>query len=229
MVEDLVEPAGHGAAHDLVGGERLQRRTEAVGDLLDLGALLEQVIRVALLRRPRVDLPAHAVQAGAQLSQVLTTSEVAGREFIWTDNGWIQKGLEGQTPVTRVDAGSPQGRALLTKYSDLEFLLADGSAVVLRYNLETVDNHNIDRKLGAAPLRTQWRRDLLGGVVTISGQWTDGTEFLAIPNYARMNRLGPPHAYPREEEVDSGSSTTEIVSSTSKYPKKPSVESKVWV
>jgi hypothetical protein len=99
----------------------------------------------------------------------------------------------------------------------------------LVYNLETVDNHNIDRKLGAAPLRTQWRRDLLGGVVTISGQWTDGTEFLAIPNYARMNRLGPPHAYPREEEVDSGSSTTEIVSSTSKYPKKPSVESKVWV
>jgi anti-sigma factor RsiW len=97
------------------------------------------------------------VLAGAQNSQVLTTSEVAGREFIWTDNGWIQRGLEGQTPVTRVDAGSPQGRALLTKYSDLEFLLADGSAVVLRYNLETVEIRNLppSRVLGyeAPPVR----------------------------------------------------------------------------
>ncbi len=94
---------------------------------------------------------------GAQNSQVLTTSEVAGREFIWTDNGWIQKGLEGQTPVARVDAGSPQGRALLTKFSDLAFLLADGSAVVLRYNLETVEIRNLpaSRVLGyeAPPVR----------------------------------------------------------------------------
>ncbi len=82
------------------------------------------------------------VETGAQFSQILTTSEVAGREFIWTDNGWIQKGLEGQTPVARVDTGSPQGRALLTRYSDLEFLLRDGSPVVLRYNLETVEIRN---------------------------------------------------------------------------------------
>ena len=69
-----------------------------------------------------------------------TTSEVAGLEFSWTeDKGWIQKGLEGQKPVARVDAGSPQGRALLTKYSALQWLLADGDPVVLRYNLETVE------------------------------------------------------------------------------------------
>lgn len=79
------------------------------------------------------------VNAGAPLALLLTTSEVAGREFIWTDDGWVQRGLEGETPVARVDAGSPRGRELLTRYSDLEFLLADGSAVVLRYNLETVE------------------------------------------------------------------------------------------
>ena len=111
---------------------------------------------------------------------------------------------------------------------------ANGGLVALKYgplvyNLEAVDNHNIDRKLGATPLLTQWRPDLLGGVVTISGQWADGTDFRAIPNYARMNRVGPPHAYPREEDLDSGSSTTGIASPTNKYPKKPSVESKVWV
>jgi hypothetical protein len=88
------------------------------------------------------------VETGAQGGQVVpTTSEVAGREFLWTDDGWIQKGLVGQTPVARVDTGSPQGRALLTKFSDLEFLLADGSPVVLRYNLETVEIRN------AAPTR----------------------------------------------------------------------------
>ncbi|HEY0514204.1 MAG TPA: zf-HC2 domain-containing protein [Thermoanaerobaculia bacterium] len=95
--------------------------------------------------RPVVDRPEQeivTVETGAQLGQLLTTSEVAGREFIWTDNGWIQRGLEGQTPVTSVDSGSPQGRALLTRYSDLEFLLRDGSPVVLRYNLETVEIRN---------------------------------------------------------------------------------------
>jgi hypothetical protein len=84
------------------------------------------------------------VEVGAQLGPFgpLTTSKVADRDFILTDNGWIQKGLEGQTPVARVDAGSPQGRALLTRYSDLQWLLADGSPVVLRYNLETVEIHH---------------------------------------------------------------------------------------
>jgi len=82
------------------------------------------------------------VEPGAQLGQLLTTSEVAGREFIWTDDGWIQKGLEGQTPVARMDAGSPRGRALLTRYSDLQLLLEDGSSVVLRYDLETVEIRN---------------------------------------------------------------------------------------
>jgi DUF1680 family protein len=87
----------------------------------------------------------------------------------------------------------------------------------LVYNVETIDDKNIDRKLGAAPLRAQWRPDLLGGVVTIDGQWADGSEFVAIPNYARMNRVGPPHAYPGDENVDAGDH------------KKPSIVSKVWV
>jgi hypothetical protein len=83
-----------------------------------------------------------------------TTSEVAGRKFILTDAGWVQRGLEGETPETRLDAHSPQGRALLTKYSDLQFLLEDGSSVVLRYNLETVEIRSIPpvtRILGSRP------------------------------------------------------------------------------
>jgi hypothetical protein len=97
------------------------------------------------------------VEIGAQPGQPFTTSEVAGRKFFLTDSGWIQKGLLGQTPVTRFDAGSPQGRALLTRNSGLEMLLKDGSSVVLRYHLETVEIRNLpsSRLLGyeAPPLR----------------------------------------------------------------------------
>jgi len=71
-----------------------------------------------------------------------TTSRVAGRDFIWTEVSWVQEGLEWEKPVASVDSRSPEGRKLLNKYSDLKFLLADGSPVVLRYNLETVEIRN---------------------------------------------------------------------------------------
>jgi hypothetical protein len=73
----------------------------------------------------------------------LTTSKVAGREFVWREQGsgdvWVQKGLEGEVPEFRVSAQSPEGRELLSRYSELGLLLADGSKVVLRYRLETVE------------------------------------------------------------------------------------------
>ncbi len=68
------------------------------------------------------------------------------------------------------------------------------------YNVETADNQNIERKIGDAPLKTEWRPDLLGGVMVITGKWADGSELVAIPNYARVNRVGPPHEYPSDKE-----------------------------
>jgi uncharacterized protein len=67
--------------------------------------------------------------------------------------------------------------------------------------VERADNENIDRKLSEAPLRAEWRPDLLGGVMVIDGKWRDGSPMLAIPNYARMNRVGPPPAYPNEGQA----------------------------
>jgi anti-sigma factor RsiW len=73
-----------------------------------------------------------------------TTSEVAGRVFVWSDDVWVQRGVDpspaGQPRA--VPARSPAGRALLAKLSDLDVLLADGSRVVLRYNTETVELWN---------------------------------------------------------------------------------------
>jgi DUF1680 family protein len=58
----------------------------------------------------------------------------------------------------------------------------------LVYNIEQVDQ-DISKALSPdSPLTTEWRADLLGGVMVIKGQFADGSPMLAIPNYARTNR-----------------------------------------
>lgn len=68
-----------------------------------------------------------------------TTSEVAGLEFVWSGDRWVQKGLEWKRPEARVVLASPEGQAMISKYADLELLLDDGSGVVMQYRLETVE------------------------------------------------------------------------------------------
>jgi hypothetical protein len=124
-------------------------RTGAVMGL----ALILSLVVVGAPRRG-LSLPVASVQEAAGIEVVTveeqaplilpqTTSQVAGREFVWTELGngdvWVQRGLEGEVPEARVSAQSPQGRELLAKYSELGLLLADGSRVVLRYGLETVE------------------------------------------------------------------------------------------
>jgi len=85
----------------------------------------------------------------------------------------------------------------------------------LVYNVEKADNREIDRKIGDGPLRADWRPDLLGGIVVITGNWEDGSPLLAVPNFVRMNRVGPPPDYPGEAELPPGA--------------KEKLESKVWI
>jgi len=75
-----------------------------------------------------------------------------------------------------------------------ERIEADRGRIALRYgpliyNVEKADQPDIDKYIGTGPLMTEWREDLLGGIMTIKGKWADGTPLLAIPNYARCNRL----------------------------------------
>ena len=59
----------------------------------------------------------------------------------------------------------------------------------LIYNIEQVDQ-DMDKVLKPdAPLTTEWRQDLLEGVIVINGKWADGSKLLAIPHYARENRF----------------------------------------
>ncbi len=76
-----------------------------------------------------------------------------------------------------------------------DHIKADQGRVALRYgplvyNVERADQPNLDQPLGPAPLKAEWRPDLLGGVMALTGTWADGKPMLAIPNYARMNRVG---------------------------------------
>jgi len=64
----------------------------------------------------------------------------------------------------------------------------------LVYNIENVDHgeRDVSRLIlnSDAPLRAEWRADLLGGTVVITGRFADGTKMTAIPNYLRNNRGG---------------------------------------
>jgi putative zinc finger protein len=69
-----------------------------------------------------------------------TTIEVADREFVLRDDDvWVEKGLFVLQPESSITVSSPEGRALLARYQDLGYLLADGSKVVMRYQTETLE------------------------------------------------------------------------------------------
>jgi uncharacterized protein len=68
----------------------------------------------------------------------------------------------------------------------------------LIYNIERADQDITKALAPDSPLTTEWRGDLLGGITTIKGEFSDHTPLLAIPNYARVNREKdlPPEAGP---------------------------------
>ena len=76
----------------------------------------------------------------ATTAEGTTTSQVAGREFVLKNSVWVERGLEGQQPEEHIEARSPEGRELLSRFSEeLGFLLEDGSRVVLRYRQATLE------------------------------------------------------------------------------------------
>jgi DUF1680 family protein len=61
----------------------------------------------------------------------------------------------------------------------------------LVYNIEAADQDITNVLPPNAPLTPEWRGDLFGGVMTITSTFANGAPMLAIPNYARMNRVPP--------------------------------------
>jgi uncharacterized protein len=111
-------------------------------------------------------------------------------------------------PGDKVDIEIPMEIQTITADERIE---ADRGHVALRYgpmiyNIETADQPYIDKYIGMGPLSTEWRGDLLNGVLTVKGKWSDGTPLIAIPNYARNNRNIIKSTYaPGSENPDEGS------------------------
>ena len=112
-----------------------------------------------------------------------------------------------------------------------ERLVADRGKVALKYgpliyNIEQVDNPDITKSLSPnSPLTTEWRGDLLGGVMVIKGKFSDGSPLMAIPNFARMNRgPAPPPPPPPPPAPAAGAPPAPRV----RRPDPPSVSS-VWI
>lgn len=61
----------------------------------------------------------------------------------------------------------------------------------LVYNIEQVDQDITKTLPATAPLTTEWRGDLLGGVKVVKSTFADGSPMTAIPNFARYNRNPP--------------------------------------
>jgi len=76
----------------------------------------------------------------------------------------------------------------------------------LIYNVERADQPDINRAISVQPLTSEWRGDMLQGVKILKGTWADGTPLVAIPHYARNNRLRQ-EAQRRSTEMAGGDST----------------------
>jgi hypothetical protein len=91
-----------------------------------------------------------------------------------------------------------------------ERIEADRGRVALKYgplvyNIEQQDQ-DIHKALRAgAPLRAEWRPDLLGGVMVIRGEFADGSPLTAIPNFVRANRVEGTYGPRRPEPQPDGS------------------------
>jgi hypothetical protein len=73
-------------------------------------------------------------------------------------------------------------------------IVADQGRVALRYgplvyNIEAVDQDIAQTLSPDSPLTAEWNGDLLGGVMVIKGTFANGATLMAIPNYARYNRM----------------------------------------
>ena len=128
------------------------------------------------------------------------TPEVSGLKSLAVNGETISPKIEnGYVAITRTwKAGDTIDLALPMKVQVVkadEKVAADRGRVALRYgpliyNIERADQPDINLALGSAPLTTEWRANMLDGVMVIKGEWADGSPLVAIPNFARENRGG---------------------------------------
>ena len=102
---------------------------------------------------------------------------VVTREWAAGDHIELELPLEPQRITADLHIKADQGRMAL-RYGPLI------------YNVERADQSDLSQPLGSAPLKAEWKGDLLDGVMVLNGTWANGKPMVAIPNFARGNRAG---------------------------------------
>ena len=127
------------------------------------------------------------------------TPQVSGLESLAVNGTPVKPKIEnGYAVITRDwKAGDKIDLVLPMKVQRIKAsdkIAATTGKVALRYgpliyNVEAADQ-SLDKVLAPdSALTTEWKGDLLDGVMVIKGTWADGSALMAIPNYARDNRL----------------------------------------
>ena len=101
----------------------------------------------------------------------------------------------------------------------------------LVYNLEQVDQDITKTLPPDAKFTTEFRRDLLGGVLVLKSTFSDGSPLTAIPNFARYNRNAPaplpPPPTPRPSATPSPPPSASPAAAP--RPEPPAPQSIVWI
>jgi len=142
------------------------------------------------------------------------TPEVKGLTSISVNGSKIETKIDkGYAVITRDwKAGDKIDLVIPLKVQRIkadERIEADRGLVALRYgpliyNVERVDQDITQAIDPKATLTTEFRKDLLEGVMVVKGTWANGSPLLAIPNYARHNRGDGP-----EDTSDQATESTE--------------------
>jgi hypothetical protein len=133
-----------------------------------------------------------------------TTPKVSGyRSFAVNGKAVKPKMEKGYAVITRewaagdrIDLELPMQPQRITADAHVK---ADEGRTALRYgpliyNVERADQADLSQPLGSAPIKAEWKPNLLDGVVVLDGSWENGKPMVAVPNFARMNRVGEaPH------------------------------------
>ena len=148
------------------------------------------------------------------------------------------EGLRGRSPATgrRATSSTSSCRSACSGCRGSEKIEATRGRVALQYgplvyNIEKVDQDITKALPAGAPLATEWKPDLLGGVTVIKGAFADGSPMMAIPNYARYNRNPPvveaprPVTPPAAAQVGAG----QAAATPPARPPRPPATSVVWM
>jgi hypothetical protein len=163
-----------------------------------------------------------------------------------TVNGAVVKPVieQGYAAITRAwKAGDVVGFTLplaVQRVRASERIAATNGRVALQYgpliyNIEKVDQDITQALAPGSALTTEWRPELLGGVMAIKGTFADGSRLMAIPNFVRYNRnppvveAPPPAAPPAAAPAAAQAGAGQAAGTPPPRPPRPPATSVVWM